>query len=54
LVFACSVPGLISALCLADGEVLGEIQLPGEIFSSAVVAGPSVVVGCRDNRVYVL
>ncbi|CAB1106926.1 unnamed protein product [Ectocarpus sp. CCAP 1310/34] len=54
LVFACSVPGLISALRLADGEVLGEIQLPGEIFSSAVVAGPSVVVGCRDNRVYVI
>ncbi|CAM9786417.1 unnamed protein product [Ectocarpus sp. 6 AP-2014] len=54
LVFACSVPGLISALCLADGEVLGEIQLPGELFSSAVVAGPSIVVGCRDNRVYVL
>ncbi|CAM9144321.1 unnamed protein product [Ectocarpus fasciculatus] len=54
LVFACSVPGLISALCLADGEVVGEKQLPGEIFSSAVVAGPSVVVGCRDNRVYVL
>ncbi|CAM9120330.1 unnamed protein product [Laminaria digitata] len=54
LVFACSVPGLISVLDLSSGGAVGEKQLPGEVFSSAVVAEKSLVVGCRDNRVYVL
>lgn len=54
LVFACSVPGLVAALRLSDGVDVGEKQLPGEVFSSAVVAGRTLVVGCRDNRVYAL
>lgn len=54
LVFSCSVPGLISVLDLCSGAIVGEEQLPGEVFSSAVVTGHSLAVGCRDNRVYVL
>lgn len=54
LVFACSVPGVVSALCPTSGVVVGEKQLAGEVFSSAVVAGGSLVVGCRDNMVYAL
>ena len=54
LVYVCSVPGAISVLSSIDGAVVGEKQLPGEIFSSAVAVGRSLVVGCRDNFVYVL
>lgn len=54
LVFACSVPGLISVLDLCSGGVVGEKRLPGEVFSSAVVTEQSLAVGCRDNHVYVL
>ncbi|CAM9529879.1 unnamed protein product [Scytosiphon promiscuus] len=53
-IFACSVPGSIVVLCLFSGAVVGEKQLPGEIFSSPVAAGQDLVVGCRDNRVYLL
>ncbi|CAM9644192.1 unnamed protein product, partial [Hapterophycus canaliculatus] len=54
VVFACTVSGSITALCLSSGAVVGEKQLPGEIFSSPVAVGRDLVVGCRDNRVYVL
>lgn len=54
LVFGCSVPGVISAMRFSDGIIIGEKELPGEVFSSAVVVGHSLVVGCRDNCVYVL
>lgn len=53
LVFACSVSGMVSAMRLSDGVVVGEYKLPKETFSSPVVAGRRVVVGCRDNDVYV-
>lgn len=52
LVFVCSVPGLVAVLNLSNGMIVGQIQLPGEVFSSAVVAGRSLVVGCRDNNLY--
>lgn len=54
LVFVCSVPGLVAALRLSDGVIVGERHLPGEVFSSPVVAGRHLVVGCRDDNVYVL
>ena len=39
---------------LRSGEVLASCQLPGEVFSSPVVVGDYLVVGCRDDYVYCL
>lgn len=54
LVFACSVSGLIAALRASDGMVLGTKTLPGAVFSSPVVVGRRLVVGCRDNHAYAI
>ena len=39
-------------LDLSDGSTLGHLRLPGDVFSSPVVVGSEVVVGCRDDNVY--
>ena len=49
---ACSTKGTLYVIDLANGELLTSRDFPGEIFSSPVVVGNSIVVGCRDNNVY--
>jgi hypothetical protein len=51
-VVCASTDGTISILCSNSGNILGSIRLPGEVFSSPVVIGDQLVVGCRDDFVY--
>ena len=50
----CTVNGNVFILDLAMGRTLTTIKLPGEIFSSPVIVGDRIVIGCRDNNVYCL
>ncbi|XP_033631783.1 beta-alanine-activating enzyme-like isoform X3 [Asterias rubens] len=53
-VAVCSTEGSVMIFDLRSGEVLASCQLPGEVFSSPVVVGDYLVVGCRDDYVYCL
>ncbi|XP_021339198.1 acyl-CoA synthetase family member 4-like isoform X2 [Mizuhopecten yessoensis] len=46
--------GSIHVVDRCVGEEVGVVRLPGEVFSSPVVCGRNIVVGCRDNYVYCL
>ena len=48
----CSTTGYIYMLDAANGGVLGTYKLSQDIFSSPVVVGDHIVVGCRDDNVY--
>lgn len=37
-----------------DGEILTSYRMRGEIYSSPVVVGNVIYVGCRDDRLYSL
>ena len=52
LVVCASTKGKISILCCATGKCLGTVTLPGELFSSPVIVGDRLVIGCRDDNVY--
>ncbi|XP_076467763.1 beta-alanine-activating enzyme-like [Babylonia areolata] len=52
LVACASTNGLVRILCCATGKEMGQKTLPGEVFSSPVIAGDRLIVGCRDDRVY--
>ena len=54
LVFICSTDGALYVLNSVNGVIIGAHAFSNEIFSSPVVFGSSVVVGCRDNNVYCL
>ncbi|KDR21131.1 hypothetical protein L798_04060 [Zootermopsis nevadensis] len=54
LATAVSTKGKVFVFDLDFGEVKCSYQLPGEVFSSPVVNGNYVYVGCRDNHVYSL
>ena len=47
-----STDGKICVLDGRDGHLLIENEMPGQIFSSPVVAKNHIIVGCRDNYVY--
>lgn len=50
---ACSnTSGNLRLLDFSNGRLLAETQLDGEVFSSPVVTGQYVVIGCRDDYVY--
>uniref|UniRef100_A0ABM5GI35 Beta-alanine-activating enzyme isoform X1 n=2 Tax=Pogona vitticeps TaxID=103695 RepID=A0ABM5GI35_9SAUR len=49
-----STDGRIWILNTKTGFVEGTEKLPGEVFSSPVVWGSAIVVGCRNNFVYCL
>ncbi|XP_071786439.1 beta-alanine-activating enzyme-like [Asterias amurensis] len=53
-VAVCSTEGSVMIFDLRSGEVIASCQLPGEVFSSPVVVGDYLVVGCRDDYVYCL
>lgn len=44
--------GVVFIVNTRTGAKLGHVKLPGEVFSSPVVVGNHLVVGCRDNCVY--
>ena len=50
----CTINGDVCIVDLVTGKIMGRTQLPGEIFSSPVVIGERIVVGCRDDNVYCL
>lgn len=49
-----STDGTVWILDGRDGRKLASLALPGELFSSPVVWGRSLVVGCRNDYVYCL
>lgn len=49
-----STDGTVWILDGQDGQMLASFTLPGELFSSPVVWEKSLVVGCRNDFVYVL
>lgn len=51
-VCATSTAGHMEVLRLRTGEVLATWDFQAPVFSSPVVAGGTIVVGCRDNFVY--
>lgn len=50
----CTVNGNVFIVDLSTGRILATIKLPGKIFSSPLIIGDQVVIGCRDNSVYCL
>jgi acyl-CoA synthetase len=54
-VVTASADGVVSLLRASDcGQTLASITLPGAVFSSPVLVGAAVYVGCRDNHLYCL
>ena len=51
-VIVSTTAGKIVVLDDADGHILAEIGLNAEIYSSVVVSGNIIFVGCRDDRIY--
>ncbi|XP_077984637.1 beta-alanine-activating enzyme-like [Glandiceps talaboti] len=51
VVVGCTV-GTIFILHLYTGQLVSQYTLPGEVFSSPVVHGNRIIVGCRDDNVY--
>ena len=39
---------------LDSGEVCASLEMPSEVFSSPVVHGNEIFIGCRDDNVYCL
>ncbi|XP_038254643.1 beta-alanine-activating enzyme isoform X2 [Dermochelys coriacea] len=54
LLAATSTDGTVWVLNAKTGLVAGVEKLPGEVFSSPVVCGSKLVVGCRNDYVYCL
>lgn len=50
----CSSKGMMYVIDITTGELVTVHNFAGEIFSSPVVVGNSIVAGCRDNNVYCL
>eukprot|EP00794_Sanderia_malayensis_P007321 gene7321-8139_t len=53
-VVVCSTQGNIYIIDLNTGKILTRDRLSGEIFSSPVVSGNRIFVGCRDDYLYCL
>ncbi|XP_056620540.1 beta-alanine-activating enzyme isoform X2 [Triplophysa dalaica] len=54
LVAVCSTDGTVWILDGETGTLKAALSLPGELFSSPVVWGQTLVVGCRNDYVYCL
>ena len=51
-VCVCSTAGVLYLVNPRSGRVLCRKRLPGEVFSSPVCVGDSVILGCRDDHLY--
>ena len=49
-----SSSGLIYIMDINSGKKMSSFQLPGEVYSSPVVYGNEIYVGCRDDKIYCL
>lgn len=54
VVCACSTAGTLYLLDVNTGRCLATHNLPGQVFSSPVVVGNALFIGCRDNNLYCL
>lgn len=52
--FVACTDGILKVFDLSEGKLLASKQLPGETFSSPVVHNDLIVLGCRDNNLYIL
>lgn len=52
VVICSDTSGLLRVMNSEDGKVLSETKLSGETFSSPVMVGSSVLIGCRDDFLY--
>lgn len=50
----CTVNGNVFIMDMTTGEILATTKLSGEIFSSPLIIGDRIVMGCRDNNIYCL
>jgi len=50
----CTVNGNVFIVDLTTGRTLAITKLLGEIFSSPLIIGDRIVIGCRDNSLYCL
>ncbi|XP_012264555.2 beta-alanine-activating enzyme isoform X2 [Athalia rosae] len=46
--------GNINLLDACNGHIITSLKLKGDIFSSPVINGDFIVIGCRDNNMYVI
>lgn len=53
-VISCATNGFVNFVKASDGAIEHFHKLPGEVFSTPVVHGRNVFVGCRDNYLYCL
>ena len=51
-VVCCTTDGHIDFVRLSDGTNLNSLKVSGEIFSTPVIFGRKIFVGCRDNFLY--
>ncbi len=51
-VVCCGTQGQIEILDLLSGRSVCSYTVPGEVFSSPVVCGNKLIIGCRDDNVY--
>ena len=53
-IVACSTKGKVFIIDIMNGSRMNFYDLPNEVFSSPVVCGGEIIVGCRDDFVYCL
>lgn len=46
--------GHLQIIDFVDKQIVCEIKLPGELFSTPLVLGDEIFIGCRDNYLYCL
>lgn len=54
VVWVCSTKGTLYCLSLDSGDTLVTWSLPGPVFSSPVIVGNEMLIGCRDDYLYCL
>ncbi len=50
-IVVCSTDGKLYVVDIKSGKKIGFVDLNCEIFSSPIVYGNKIVIGCRDNNV---
>uniref|UniRef100_A0A6P8HHV0 Beta-alanine-activating enzyme-like isoform X1 n=1 Tax=Actinia tenebrosa TaxID=6105 RepID=A0A6P8HHV0_ACTTE len=54
VVVVCSIQGTIYCLSLDEGHLVSSWSFPGQVFSSPILVGNDILVGCRDDFLYCL
>ena len=52
VLLVCTSSGYVYALNPENGQIFGQFSLPWDVFSSPVVRGNHITVGCRDDHIY--